>query len=239
MDGFNDFSFGSGDDSIGKRSKRFKGETGRTYRVSFVWFTDTDSDGVPTADTNIKFTGCERVYKQGVGYVLIENSNRAAMLSLLGEQPKQQIATVICVWPCDKDGELDLASFKAGKGWKVQPWTFSPDKYRTIGQNHKRFPLTKHDLSMLCSDGQYQKMTFTPEGESLLHKYLNAKNEDLQAVGRKILAEARSVAENIHGELARKFTLDEVREKLGGEPSSPTGNHSDKNVDELLDGIGI
>lgn len=239
MDGFNDFSFGSGDDNVGKRSKRFKGETGRTYRVSFVWFTDTDSDGVPTADTNIKFTGCERVYKQGVGYVLIENSNRAAMLSLLGEQPKQQIATVICVWPCDKDGELDLASFKNGKGWKVQPWTFSPDKYRTIGQNHKRFPLTKHDLSMLCSDGQYQKMTFTPEGESLLHKYLNAKNEGLQAVGRKILAEARSVAENIHGELARKYTLDEVREKLGGEPSSPTGNHSDKNVDELLEGIGI
>lgn len=239
MDGFIDFSFGSGDDTVGKRSKRFKGETGRSYRVSFVWFTDYNEDGTPAENASIKFTGCERVYKQGVGYVMIDNSNRAAMLSLLGEQPKQQVATVICVWPCDKDGELDVASFKAGKGYAVQPWTFSPDKYRTIGQNHKRFPLTKHDLTLNCSDGQFQKMTFTPEGESLLHKYLAAKNEDLQAVGAKILADARSVAQNIHNELARNLSVDEVREKLGGEPSSPTGNHSDKNVDDLLDGIGI
>ena len=239
MDGFIDFSFGSGDDTVGKRSKRFKGETGRSYRVSFVWFTDYNEDGTPAENASIKFTGCERVYKQGVGYVMIDNSNRAAMLSLLGEQPKQQVATVICVWPCDKDGELDVASFKAGKGYAVQPWTFSPDKYRTIGQNHKRFPLTKHDLTLNCSDGQFQKMTFTPEGESLLHKYLTAKNEDLQAVGAKILADARSVAQNIHNELARNLSVDEVREKLGGEPSSPTGNHSDKNVDDLLDGIGI
>jgi hypothetical protein len=47
------------------------------------------------------------------------------------------------------------------------------------------------------------------------------------------------MAEGIQGELARTLTLDEVREKLGGEPSSPTGNHAAKDVDALLDGIGI
>lgn len=239
MDGFIDFTFGSGDDNIGKTSKRFKGETGRTYRVSFVWFSDYNEDGTPAEGANLKFTGASRIYKEGVGYIAITDANRAAMTKLTGGQPKQQIATVICVWPCDKDGDLDLSSFKNGKGWKIQPWTFSPDKYKTIGQNHKRFPLTKHDLSMLCSDGQYQKMTFTPEGESLLHKYLNAKNEDLQAIGRRILADARAVAGNIHGEIARVLTVDEVREKLGGDPSSPTGNHSSKNVDDMLDNIGI
>jgi hypothetical protein len=239
MDGFSDFTFGSGDDSIGKTSKRFKGETGRTYRVSFVWFSDYNEDGSPAEGANLKFTGASRIYKEGVGYIAITDANRAAMIKLTGGTPKQQVATVICVWPCDKDGDLDAVSFKNGKGWKVQPWTFSPDKYKTVGQNNKRFPLTKHDLSMLCSDGQFQKMTFTPEGESLLHKYLGSKNEAIRAVAHKILADARGVAENIHGEIARSLTVDEVREKLGGDTSSPTGNHSSADVDTLLEGIGI
>jgi hypothetical protein len=239
MDAFNDFTFGSGDENIGERSKRFKGESGRTYRVSFVWFDSYDEDGAPAEGANLKFTGCQRIYKDGVGYIAITDANRAAMMKVTGGTPKQQIATVICVWPCDKDGELDVASFKNGKGWKVQPWTFSPMKYKTIGQNNRRFPLTKHDLSMLCSDAQYQKMTFTPEGESLLLKYLGSKNENIRAVAAKILSDARAVAENIHGELARNMTVDEVREKLGGEMSSPTGNHTDKNVDSMLDDIDL
>jgi|SaaInlV_165m_DNA_1040744.scaffolds.fasta_scaffold07972_2 hypothetical protein len=239
MDGFLDFTFGENDENIGKQSKRFKGETGRSYRASLVWFTDYKEDGTPADTANIKFTGCERIYKDGVGYVMIDSSNRVAMLDLLKEQPKQQIATVLCIWPCAKDGELDVASYKNGKGWKVQPWTHSPDKYKTVGQNNKRFPLTKHDLTINCIDGKYQKMTFTPEGESLLLKYLEAKNEDLRAVGRKILGEARQVAGDIHNVLARRYTVDEVREKLGGEPSSPTGNHASKDVDSMLDDIGI
>lgn len=239
MDGFSDFTFGSGDENIGERSKRFKGETGRGYRVSFVWFDSYNEDGTPAEGANLQFTQCQRIYKEGVGYIAITDANRAAMTKLTGGTPKQQIATVICAWPCDKDGDLDAVSFKSGKGWKVQPWCLSPMKYKTIGQNHKRFSLVKHDLSMLCSDGQYQKMTFTPEGENLLLKYLNAKNEDIRAVAHKILAEARGVAENIHGELARTMTVDEVREKLGGEMSSPTGNHTDQNVDSMLDGIDL
>ena len=239
MEGFENFTFGSGDENIGERSKRFKGEAGRSYRVSFVWFDNYNEDGTPAEGANLNFTQCKRIYKEGVGYIAITNANRAAMTKLTGLQPRQQIATVICVWPTDKEGDLDVASFKNGKGWKVQPWTFSPAKYTTIGQNHKRFPLTKHDLSMLCSDAQYQKMTFTPEGESLLLKYLQSKNEDIRAVGMKIVSEARAVASNIHGELARHMTVDEVREKLGGEPSSPTGNHADANVDSMLDGIDL
>lgn len=239
MDGFETFSFGSGDSSVGQRSKRFKAETGRSYRVSFVWFNNYTDDGMIADGATMAFAGCERIYKPGLGYVLIDNSNRAAMLELLGEQPRQAIASIICVWPTDKDGEIDVASFKAGKGYALQPWVFSPDKYRTIGQVHKRFSLMSHDVTLSCSDGQYQKMTFTPESESLLHKYLSAKNEDLQAVGRKIISDARLMANNINGELARSLSVDEVREKLGGSPASPTGNHSSKNVDDLLDGIGI
>jgi len=236
-DGFMDFTVGSGDENIGQTSKRFKGETGRTYRVSFPWLTGLDGDGHPTDDSAPRFTGCERIYKQGLGYVLITDSNRSAVLNYLGATPKQAIATVVVVWPTNKDGELDVESFKAGKGWSVQPWVFDPGKYREIGRSHKRFPLGKHDLSMACSDGQFQKMSFTPEGDNLLRKLLGAKSEALREVGAQILQKAERVAEGIRRDLARELTLDEMREKLGDEVASPTGNHSAKNVDDLLDDV--
>jgi hypothetical protein len=154
--GFIDFSFGSGDDSVGKKSTRFKAEGGRTYRVSFIAFKDLNEDGTPNLDNedSIRFAGCERIYKQGVGYILYKGPAYAEF-----GQPRHAIATVICVWPCDKDGELDAASFKNGTGYQIQPWVFSPDKYNEIKRKHKRFPLTEHDLSLSCTDTQYQKIT--------------------------------------------------------------------------------
>ena len=96
-------------------------------------------------------------------------------------------------------GEVEVAAFKAGKGWKVRPWVFDPGTYNEIKRVNKRFPLHEHDLSMTCTDGTFPKMTFPPEGtDTLSSKYLSAKNEDLQAVGRKIIAEARRCSEGIY-----------------------------------------
>jgi hypothetical protein len=238
-DGYIDFSFGSGDDSLKKKSSRFKPETGVTYRVSFVWFNDYNEDGTPVDDTQPKFAGCERTkYDQRVGVVLLTPDNREEIMRLLRKDAQHRVASVICVWPTDKDGELDVSSFKAGKGWKIQPWVFDPGKYNEIKRVNKRFPLTDHDLSMTCTDGTFHKMTFTPEGESLLHKYLNAKNEDLRAVGAKIIAEARNVSSGIHRDLARPMTVDEVREAIGDEVApSAGGSHTSEDVDNLLDDV--
>jgi hypothetical protein len=196
-----------------------------------------DENGHPSDDSAPRCTGSERIYQQGLGYVLITDSNRSAVLNYLGLTPKQAIATVVVVWPTNKDGELDVESFKAGKGWQVQPWVFDPGKYREIGRSHKRFPLGKHDLSMACSDGQFQKMSFTPEGDNLLRKLLGAKSESLREIGAQILQKTQRVAEGLRRDLARELTLDEMREKLGDEISSPTGNHSAKDVDDLLNDV--
>lgn len=240
-DGFVDFSFGSGDDSLksGGYTKKFKGETGHTYRASFAWFSDYGEDGLPVGDTKPKFTGCERSrYKEGVGFVLLTDSNRSAMLDLLKVEAQQRVATVIVVWPTDKDGELDVASFKAGKGFKVQPWDMPPTKYSDIGRINKRFDLADHDLAMTCEDKTYQKMSFAPEKDNLLQKLLSSEKEEFQAIGKRICGEARKLASNIQRELARPMTVDDVREKLGHEVSSPTGsNHAAKDVDDLLNDV--
>lgn len=236
-DGFLDFTIGEGDSRIGKKTKQFKAESNTTYRVSFVWFTDTDDNGMPTENASPKFTGCERIYKQGVGYVLIKDSNRTAMIDILKSQPKQAVATIICIWPTNKDGDLDTASFKSGKGWEVSPWIFSADKYKEIGRNHKRFPLTKHDLSMACSDAQFQKLTFTPEGENLFTKLLTSGKPEHVAVAKQIMADVERVAEGMHRTLARDMSVDDVREALGETLETPTGSHSATDVDDMLNDI--
>lgn len=238
-DGFIDFSFGSGDDELKNKSKRYKPETGVTDRISFVWFSNYEGD-LPAEDAQPKFTGCERSkFDPRVGFVLLTPENKDEILRILRADSQKRVASVICVWPTDKDGELDVASFKAGKGWKIMPWVFDPGKYNEIKRINKRFALTDHDLSMTCTDGKFHKMTFTPEGESLLGKYLNAKSEDLQSVGAKIVAEARSVAANIHRDLARVMTADEVREALGEDMGvgGSDEDHASADVDSLLDDV--
>jgi|APSaa5957512622_1039677.scaffolds.fasta_scaffold41652_2 hypothetical protein len=262
-DGFIDFSLGTGDEDVGKKSSRFQAKDDTTYRMSFLWFSvaldDKDEEIKPgdtttklarwddslafnkegdlTANAQIRFTGCERIYKKGVGYFLYKGPAYAQF-----GKPRQSVSTAILVWPTNSEGELDVAQFKAGKGWSVMPWIFSPDKYKDIKAKHKRFSLMKHDLSAACPENgaEYQKLSFTPEGESLLKKLMASEKAEYQAVVAKIFADAKGVISNIHSEMARDLTVDEIREKMGEDVGSAAGGssgHAAKDVEELLDDV--
>ena len=259
-DGFIDFSLGTGDEDVGKKSSRFQAKDDTTYRMSFLWFSvaldDKDEEIKPgdtttklarwddslafnkegdlTANAQIRFTGCERIYKKGVGYFLYKGPAYAQF-----GKPRQSVSTAILVWPTNSEGELDVAQFKAGKGWSVMPWIFSPDKYKDIKAKHKRFSLIKHDLSLACPENgaEFQKLSFTPEGENLLQKLMASEKTEYKAVVAKILGDAKAVAAGIYDELARNLTIDEIMEKLGETPGTPTGSHSAKDVDALLDDV--
>lgn len=231
--GFVEFSMGESEGKIAKKVKRFTAEADRSYRVTLAAFSAYTEDGLPTEDAKIKYAACERIYIKGVGNVLADNP----ALTEWGK-PKQAVATVIVVWPTDKDGDLDAASFKNGKGWTVQPWVFSADKYVVLEASNKKFPFRKSDLAITCTDAGFQKMTFGPEAENLLVKYLESGKPEFIAVGKKILAEARAMMANINNELATKMTPQQVREKLGAAPESPAkGSHAAKDVDDLLNGL--
>ncbi len=45
------FGFGQGDRAIGQQTKRFKGEGGKRYRVSFAWWEGIE-DGTPNFDAD-------------------------------------------------------------------------------------------------------------------------------------------------------------------------------------------
>lgn len=235
------FTFGDNDENVGKKVTRFKGEVGRTYLVSFVSFSAYNEDGT-VADDSPAFAAAHRVYKDGIGNVIVNESNKSEIEGLLKGEAKQYVGTVLCVWPTDKDGDLDVGSFKAGKGWKVMPWIFSASRYPDILRSHKKFPLQRHDLSMTCSD-KFQNYTLVSDPKSCLRMYLDSSNENFQKIGKQIIADAKKIFENIGREFGREMTVDQVREALGEEVSSPASSkgssNNNKKMEDVLDDLDI
>ncbi len=230
MSDFFEFGFGEGDQKIGKKSKKFDPETGRTYRASFVWYKKIGTDGLPDFEAGVKFTGCERGYKQGVGYFLYKSPAYAEF----GE-PKQAVATIIAIWPTDSKGKLDATRLS---DVQVMPWIFSADKYEELSRQNERYALTSVDYAITCTDSKFKKLTFAPEKECLISKLLSSGKEELASISKGVLKEAVFVADNIRRELARDLTLEQLREAAGGAEATPadrTRNAAD--VDSLLDGV--
>lgn len=256
-DGFSDFGIGVEDSSLKGKITPFKVENGTKYLVSFPWISmrkgnewddeaawgadglpvlvnDEDGDLIVEKSATIRFKGCERIYIKGVGNVLAKSPAYAQF-----GQPKQAVATILIVWPTNRDGELDKASYNSGKGYKVLPFIFAADKYEQIRSIHRKKPLVISDLEIACPENgaEFQKMTFVPDSKNRFNIYLNStKNPELRVVGENIKAEVKALAAKLNSFLARDMTLDEIREKLGMKvATSSSSSAAAGNVDGLLD----
>jgi len=216
-EGFIEFGFGENDDRVGgQKFERFKGKEGENYRVSFVWW-PTKADGV-TPDLDAKtprFVGAKRLYIPGVGYVL----DKGPEYGQFG-QSKLNVVTILAVWPTNRKGELDRARFSAGEV-DVKPWIFGKDKYEQLRRRHDEWPFGSYDLTIACTDTQYQKMDLSPCRESLYRKVL--ESDKTKALASDIIAQVNTIASNIQDILARDVSIDKIREKLSG-TSSPSGS---------------
>jgi len=240
MSGFEQFGFGEGDEGLGSKTKRFKAKEGEKYRVSFLWWPGMD-ESKPNLDANTpKFIGCKRLYLAGVGYFIDKGPE---FTKAAGSASKMYVATIICKWPTDQNGNLDKAGFQEGR-FEVMPWIMSTDKYKNIEQNHKEFPLGAHDITINCTDTQYQKMTLSPCRENLFRKIYE---KDAAKAG-PIMEATKQVIALIQGELAQDLTIEQVREKLGrnggaaGGSGGPGGGgagvaQNSKDFDNMLDDL--
>lgn len=233
MPEFMDFSFDQGDESVGKKSQRFKAKEDETYRVSFVWL-PKDDDGNIQIDGPIRFTGCERHYVQGVGYFLHKGPEYA---KLGGGPPKQSVATVIVVWPTDKRGKLNKDAFSKGEGFEVMSWVFSSERYDVLRRRNDNFPLTENDLILACTDTQYQKMDIQPVPGNLLRSLFESDNPKAQTFAKTILDEVATIEAGLRNDMARDMSLEQLREKLGGAVGTPVGDGTAENVDNLLENL--
>ena len=234
MSDFMEFGFGDNDEKVTTKARKYKGEAGNTDRLSFVWW-DTDDDGKPMLDSSPKFTGAKRHYVPGVGYFL---SKGPEYTKLAGGPAKLQVATIVAVWPTDREGNIDKKRLS-----KVQivPWIFSADKYETLKRRHNQFHVGSHDIMATCTDSNFQKMDFSPCTESLYATLLANDKDSAQKIVAKIQDEVAEVAGDLQGMIARDLSLDQIREKLGGGSgaalvdSAVAGEEVDAILDDLVE----
>jgi hypothetical protein len=228
-DGFVDFGFGDGDKSLNRKTKKFDPEAGKTYLVSFVWYREYNADGTPNLSKNLRFTNCERIYKEGVGYFLYKGPAYAEF-----GKPKTAIATVIAVWPTDNKGNADMSRLQ---DVEVLPWIFSSDKYEILARVNEKFPLVKTDVQITCTDSKFKKITITPDNTSVMDALRKSEKPGAQALLKSIYGDVDAIANGIRRDLARDLSLDEIREKLGMDVASPTSSRVSKDADGLLDDL--
>jgi len=235
MSSFESFSFGRNDESATQGKKRFKAQAGCTYRVSFVWWKGVEEGKLDLDADGPEFVGAPANFIPNVGYVINRGPEYTKIAG--GEPPRMKIATILVVWPQDSKGKLDKKAIAEG-GFDVCPWVFAPDKYKALDPIHQEFHFGQHDVTISCTDTQYQKMTFSPCKDSLLAA-LKKKGGKLW---ESIVEQTQLLAGGIQGEIGREMTLDQIRDKLagsgGGNPAAtPAVAVATEEIDNLVDNL--
>jgi hypothetical protein len=229
MSDFQQFTFGEGDEGVGRKTTRWKGEAGRTARFSFLWFDGSDK-GTPNLDGKPKFTGADTVFVANVGYIVVKGPE---FLKLSAEPPRKRIATVVGVWPTDKNGTIDKVRLAAGE-CEVQVWVFAGDKYKQLLSINNEFPFGQHDIQVACTDTKFQKLVCTPCRESVF-KTLSG-NPKAKAIVDRILTDAATVIAGINNEVGRVMTMQQVREKIAGGDGAGAGSAALREADATVTG---
>jgi hypothetical protein len=241
---FMDFGFGSGDENMGNsRYERLRIKGGESVRLSFIWLPLIDGKPDFSEEAKTRFSGAKRFFIKDVGYVLDNHPE----LAKYAEQPsKATFATVVASWPLTRQGALDKQRLA---DVTVQPWIFGEDKYSTLRRIDSNFPLSSFDVIATCDPKgeNFQKLTFTSCRESIyktvcLEPKLAHIAQDIQTKLKGILRpDENGVPVGIHDIIARKVSIEKVREKKGGAPAIPggisSGSANDSRVNEVLDGL--
>jgi hypothetical protein len=237
-----EFGFGDGDSHISEgKNDRFKAKAGETYRASFVWW--PTADGRPNLDApSPRFVGLNRLYIEGVGYVINHGPD---FERLAGTPQKPTVATVIAIWPTDRKGNLDKARFAAGEV-DVKAWVFARSTYDQLARRHDEFPLGQHDLTITCTDAQFQKVDVSPCRDSYFRRVL--ESDKLNPVADALIAKTSQIlglntkgeAAGLRNAIARDMTIEQIRAKLGQGPSAAAMKavaQTTAEVDAMLDGL--
>lgn len=252
-DSFMEFGFGQNDSNVGTRSKKFKAEKGKTYRIGFAWWPGIEKDGfnadsitVPEGEDEEQLTpkwiGAKRVYIQGVGYVLSKGPEYA---QLAGKDAKTYAATIIILWPLGPKNKPTKESL-LGELPKVMPWVIGAGKYEQLKKQHMSgYPMHDWDINAELDpqkDVNFQDFQFLPAKNCIFKEMLkNAAKGDERSkeICEYIIGQVREISSGLGKEIGRDMTVDEVKQALGHEVSGPVASaiSSDEEVDGMLDSM--
>jgi len=209
---FKDFTFGEGDEGIGRKEIRASFEGGRTYRVSMLNFPGL-ADGTPDLTQKPRFTAADTIYIQNVGYIIAKGPEYAKFAQ---DGIKKRVGTVIVVWPTDKAGELAKDRLKEAEAFA---WMMTGDRYSQILNVAKEWPLGQHDLLLACTKkGKGVAMSPSPCKENLFAVLWAKKDSDprVKALIDKVIMEAQQIIPQIPREIGRPMTVQQIRDKIAG-----------------------
>ena len=246
------FGFGKGDDGVSTKGKRWKGEEGRAYRFSFVWWPGVeqgkpdmgkiDKPGEPpTEPPSPNFVGAQTHFIENVGFVRNKGPEYTAIAG--GVAPKFRIATPVIIWPCDAKGVVDKAKLAAGDV-EVKIWVFNSEKYDMLQKSHNEFPLGQHDITVTCVEAKFQKINITPCKNNLLRVLLENPGKG-QPLLDKIFLATNQILATIQDEVGRDMTIEQIQAKLrqvgGAGAAAPaatvTTGVTTGAIDDIVDGL--
>jgi hypothetical protein len=244
MTNYETFGFGQNDSGVNSRTTKFKGEKGKSYRLSFAWWPGVESpkfglsnltlpDGKDESALTPIFIRHPQNYIEGVGYVLNKGPQYT---QLAGAQPKMKIATLIVSWALGKNNKPTKESLFEELP-EVQPWVIGADKYEKLKKMHlSGYPMYDWDIQADCEDSGFQKFTFLPAHQNIFKEMLKNDNSRAREIASHIVDRVRTLAPNLMREIGQDLTIDQLREKLGHEVASPVGDSvaGDNEVDDLL-----
>ncbi len=233
MTSFEDFGFGENDGNLssGNRPTKLKLKANETARLSFGWWEGIET-GAPNFDSATpRFRKTYRHYVENVGYFVSKGPEFVRLAG--GDAPKLCIATVVVKWPLARNGEVDTANLL--KGYSVHPWLFSQDKFTAFRTIHKGYSFSNNDLQVTCTDANFQKlMPIIPAPGNLLRQLM--KKYPTECAG--LIQEIQSVVAGIDREIAKDYSLDDLRAKLGMSPaSSGPAASTDVDLDSMLSNV--
>lgn len=202
-------------------TKRYKGKTGQTDRIAFLLATE-DKRGNPTP--MMKYARYH--YVDGMGYI---EAIEPFTIDRFGS-PKTRFAAVIFKYDMDRQGNvLKIDGVPQGE---LMEYQFSEQMFLQFKNLHQEYDLTTRDIKLSCSDEQFQKMTMLPcAGDTDAKKCVWRSDESFS---KQTLAKAKRIFE--HMTIARKVTVDQIKEHLKEEVAPPAAvSSSSENYDDIME----
>jgi hypothetical protein len=197
------------------RFKKYKGKVGRVDRVGIVYAEGQSSCVGATCHFKDRYFLCKSTK---------DKKEICCLHSYEGNMSKTRVACILVVYDIgQKDGKNVL------RGYELLPWIFSDTMYVKLKNLGKEWPFDKHDLTLTCTNDDFQTIEPNPCKES----FWRSKPE----LQKKVIAEAAEMRKTLSRQLGADLSVTEIREQLGIDAPGSDDAAVDVNLGDVVGGL--
>lgn len=207
---------GVDDEALARKSLKLKFEANTSYRLSIASVPGL-TEGNPDFDKPLEFAVTHRFFCKALKTFVAYGGPEYDRFLGTEQVRTYGVAPVIC-WPTPPKSlppEMQLQVMLSD--FTIHLWLVPGNAYRDLRNIAQTYPLQKRDLSINCSDAQYQKITMLPMEDSMLEKLFAKRGaEAAQKAINRIIEEVRAIKNEMGKEMGRELTPAELDAALSG-----------------------